>query len=66
MVILKEEERLINLSEVIVKTGLSKSMIYKLISKGKFPRPKKNGRKSSWVLSDIINFIYDGTIYGEF
>lgn len=38
--------KLIRLSEVMSKTGYSKSWIYKLIKKNQFPKPIKIGTRS--------------------
>jgi len=52
-------ERLIRISDVVVLTGIPKTTIYRLMSKGKFPRPQKVGRASYWKLSEINRFLSD-------
>ncbi len=49
------EQELIRLAAVISITGLSRSKIYDLISKNKFPRQVKlgNTKSSAWVKSEI-------------
>ena len=50
--------RFIRLPEVMDKTGFSKAWIYKLISKGDFPKPIKIGiRASAFVESEIDEWI---------
>lgn len=50
--------RFIRLPEVMDKTGFSKAWIYKLISKGDFPKPIKVGiRASAFVESEIDEWI---------
>ncbi len=46
--------RLLKINEVIDRTSLSRSTIYALIEKGKFPSQRKLGPKCSrWVESEI-------------
>ena len=46
--------RLLKINEVMDRTSLSRSTIYALIEKGKFPSQRKLGRKCSrWVESEI-------------
>jgi prophage regulatory protein len=50
--------KLIRLPEVMNKTGFSKAWIYRLISKGDFPKPIKIGiRASAFVESEIDEWI---------
>jgi len=45
---------LIRLPEVLRRVALSRSSVYLLITKGRFPRPVKVGaRASRWVESDV-------------
>lgn len=62
--------RLIKISEVIEKTGMSRSTVYDLIGKGKFPQQVQLGPRSiafveaeidSWIRNKIA--IRDGTTY---
>ena len=49
---------ILKLKEVMNKTGLSKSTIYKWIDAGKFPAPKQLGERSvGWISTDIDNWI---------
>lgn len=51
-------KKLIRMPEVINKTGFSKAWIYRLISKGDFPKPIKIGiRASAFVESEIDEWI---------
>ncbi len=51
-------EQIIRLQVVSELTGLSKSAIYLLISRGEFPRPiKLSLRASGWKMSEIQNWI---------
>ena len=50
--------RALRLSEVVRKTGLSRSYTYKLIQAGKFPSPHKITNKISvWRERDIDNWL---------
>ena len=52
--------RIIRLSEVIPRTGLSRSTIYNLINEGSFPTKIKLGARSIGFLeSDISSWILD-------
>ena len=52
------KHRFIRISEVISTTGLSRSHIYDLISKGAFPRQYKLGeRASGWLESEVSAWI---------
>lgn len=44
---------LISLKQVTEKIGVGKSMIYKMIKDGDFPRPVKIGSISRWVEEDV-------------
>jgi prophage regulatory protein len=51
-------KRLIRMPEVISKTGLQKSAIYKLIRFGQFPGPVRVSAKvSAWLESEVDLFI---------
>ena len=53
-------ERLIKLDEVIRRVGLGRSMIYRLISQGKFPAPYKlSPGASRWSEQDVVAWIND-------
>ncbi|MBN8108851.1 AlpA family transcriptional regulator [Vibrio vulnificus] len=50
--------RLIRLKEVIYRTGLSRSSIYKLMGEGKFPVNVPLGERATcWVDSEISSWI---------
>ena len=52
------KHRFIRISEVISTTGLSRSHIYDLISKGAFPRQYKLGeRASGWLESEVSDWM---------
>lgn len=51
-------ERILRLPEVIRKTGLGSSTIYRRIAAGTFPKPKELGTNSvGWKLSDVDRWI---------
>ncbi len=48
--------RFIRLREVINTTGLARSIIYKLVGFGEFPKPVPLvGRSVGWVESEVMN-----------
>lgn len=50
--------KLIRIKDVMDRTGLARSTIYKYISEGKFPRPIKLGvRAVAWVETEIDGWI---------
>lgn len=52
--------RLIKLKEVIEKTSLGHSSIYKFIAEGSFPKQVSLGAKSvAWLESEIDDWIMD-------
>jgi prophage regulatory protein len=52
-----ESARLIALPEILEKMRTSRSTLYLLVAKGRFPRPLKIGRSSRWVAADVAEFI---------
>lgn len=50
-------ERLIRLNEGLQITGLSKSGWYVKIEAGEIPEPIREGRRSLWMLSDIVAYV---------
>ncbi|MEZ7279727.1 AlpA family transcriptional regulator [Pseudoalteromonas sp. 68 DY56-GL68] len=52
--------RLIKLKEVMAKTSLGHSSIYKFIAEGSFPKQVSLGAKSvAWVESEVDEWILD-------
>lgn len=52
--------KLIRIKDVMERTGLARSTIYKYISLGQFPQPIKLGTRSvAWVESEINTWIND-------
>lgn len=50
-------KRFLRLKEVIFRSGLGRSSIYKLVSEGKFPPPVAIGERSiGWVESEFENW----------
>jgi len=50
--------RFLKLTEVMSKTGLSRSGVYKGIKSGVFPRPVKiDGRSVAWLASDVEDWM---------
>ena len=48
--------RILRFPEVNLKTGLCRSHVHQLVSKGQFPSPIKltpNGRASGWIESEV-------------
>ncbi|ELE9043206.1 MULTISPECIES: helix-turn-helix transcriptional regulator [Enterobacterales] len=53
-----ERKRFIRLPEVLEKTGLSKSWIYRLIGRDEFPSPiKLGGRAIGFIESEVDEWI---------
>ena len=58
--LLTNSKRILRLKDVQTLTGLSRTMIYDLQSKGEFPQSIKlvqSGRAMGWQYSDVINWI---------
>lgn len=51
------ELKRLRLPQVIEKTGWQRPTIYKKIKNGEFPEPKKDGRTSYWLSTDIDKWI---------
>lgn len=47
----------LRMKQVIEKVGLSRSMIYLKIKNNEFPKPRKDGRMSYWLDTDIDEWI---------
>lgn len=39
--------------------GVSRTMIYKMINDGKFPKPHKDGKMSFWPVEEVRNVIIE-------
>lgn len=52
-------ESLLPMAEVRKRVGLSPSMIYRLVSEGRFPAPGKFGTRSLWIESEVSAWIAD-------
>lgn len=50
-------DRLVRLPEVISRIGVSRPTVYRLIADGKFPKAVKQGRTSSWPVSEIEAYL---------
>ncbi|WP_035972115.1 AlpA family transcriptional regulator [Bradyrhizobium sp. WSM3983] len=42
--------------EVLRRTGMSRPTLYRRISEGKFPEPKKDGGLALWTELDVTNY----------
>jgi len=55
-----ENSNLLRLQQVINRTGLGRSSIYAMASKGEFPKPIKIGvRSSAWLEDEVRDWIRD-------
>lgn len=55
-----QDLRLEKINQIVKRTELSKSTIYLLISKNKFPRPIKLTEKTTaWLVSDINQWLLE-------
>ncbi len=53
-----QSNQLLTLNEVVDLVGLGVTSIYKYMKQGKFPQPKKIGKRAvRWRLSDIEEYI---------
>jgi predicted DNA-binding transcriptional regulator AlpA len=53
-----ENSNLLRLQQVINRTGLGRSSIYAMASKGEFPKPIKIGlRSSAWLENEVRDWI---------
>ena len=50
-------DKMLNIKQVQPMVGLCKSMIYKLIGEKRFPAPRKVGRASRWLMSEVLAWI---------
>ncbi len=49
--------RVLRITDVVDRVGLSRSTVYLLIKMKSFPAPAKIGACSCWLISDIDNWI---------
>ncbi|ARU26062.1 AlpA family transcriptional regulator [Cellvibrio sp. PSBB006] len=50
--------RIIRLSEVLARTGLARSTVYKYVGEGRFPKPVSLGdRAVGWVESEVQDWV---------
>ena len=55
-----ENSNLLRLQQVMDRTGLGRSPIYAMASKGEFPKPIKIGlRSSAWLENEIRDWVRD-------
>ena len=51
-------QQLLRIDDVISRTGLSRSTIYRMMNDGEFPRSRRVGRQSVvWLETDIAEWI---------
>lgn len=58
--LLNDQNRILRLKEVLILTGLSRTMLYDLQAKDEFPKSVKLarcGRAMGWRYKDVINWI---------
>lgn len=56
---LSTDDHALNLDGVCRITTCSRPYIYRLIAEGRFPKPKKIGRKNIWMYSTVLNWLRD-------
>jgi predicted DNA-binding transcriptional regulator AlpA len=52
-----EEDKLIDIKNVMSYINISKTRIYQLIRENQFPAPQKIGNKSLWSMNQIQKYI---------
>ena len=55
-----EVKKLIRIKSVLGMTGISKSYLYQLVSKGDFPRPVQlvqGGKSVAWIESEVQSWV---------
>lgn len=50
-------ERFLDFHAVRETTTISRALVYRLISRGLFPRPVKLGKKSVWPQSEVLEWM---------
>ena len=53
------DDRALSLDGVCEITTCSKPYIYRLVAAGRFPAPKKIGRKNIWMRSIVLDWLRD-------
>ncbi len=51
--------RLLHLREVLTRTSLSRTSIYRLMDLGSFPAPVALGSRVAWIESEIESWVQD-------
>jgi prophage regulatory protein len=51
------DDRFVRLPEIKLRTGLSRTTIYRRIEEGGFPKPLKDGRVSVWRESAVLAYM---------
>ncbi len=52
-----ENPELLTMLEVVKIARIGKSTLYTAVAKGTFPMPRKIGRRSLWVLSEVMEWM---------
>lgn len=50
----EEWERMLCMADLQKMVRLSRSMLYRMIGEGRFPAPRKVGRSSRWLASEVL------------
>ena len=51
------EHRLLSVTEIADRLGVTKAAVYRWVSRGLFPRPLALGRASRWTEEDLQSWI---------
>ena len=63
---MKQDEKILRLKTVLVRTGLSKSTLYRRIAEGTFPRQFRIGEQSTgWYESEVSKWVSNPLGYQE-
>lgn len=55
---MEQQERFIRLDELMNKTGLGRSTIYRMVDKGEFPKPiNLTSNKVAWLQSEVNDWM---------
>lgn len=55
--VIKHPPLLVDVEDLQYYIGLGKTTVYDLISKGKFPEPKRVGRRSLWDMTEVQQWV---------